>query len=99
MLSSVLISVRTRHSKNTSRNRGFCACPNLLYNGGDCPFPMAAVYSPLQTPMPTSQRNPLFHLSGPEARLDYLWSRLDQRDLSQDEALALISAVHREIGA
>ena len=47
--------------------------------------------------MPNTQHSTLFQNSGPDATLDYLWSRLGSRDLSQDEALALISAVHREL--
>jgi hypothetical protein len=48
--------------------------------------------------MATSPHGILFQISGPGATLDYLWSRLGNRDLAQDEALAMVSAVHRQIG-
>ena len=48
--------------------------------------------------MPTSKRDDLFRQAGPEAVLQYLQSRLDGRDLSPDEALALLSALHEQLG-
>jgi hypothetical protein len=41
----------------------------------------------------------LFHEAGPGESIDYLWGRLQDRDLSGEEALALLSAVHRQLGA
>jgi len=48
--------------------------------------------------MPTFERGDLFQKPGPETTMQYLWSRLHKRDLSQEEALALLSAVHHELG-
>lgn len=49
-------------------------------------------------PMSTQEHADLFQKRGADATLQYLWDRLQARDLSQDEALALVSAVHRELG-
>jgi hypothetical protein len=48
--------------------------------------------------MSTRGHEKLFQKSGTEANLRYLWSRLAERDLARDEALAMLSAVHRELG-
>lgn len=48
--------------------------------------------------MPTQGRKNLFQNSGPEAKLDYLWQRLQARDLSGQEALAVLGALHEELG-
>ena len=48
--------------------------------------------------MPISQHSNLLQRAGPDATMSYLWSRLGNRDLSQDEALALIGAVHHQLG-
>src|SRR5512138_1603745 len=45
------------------------------------------------------QLGELLHKPGPEEALDYLWGRLQDRDLSEDEALALLSAVHSELSS
>ena len=42
-------------------------------------------------------REELYRTPRPEEALDYLWGRLQDRDLSQDEALALLSAVHHQL--
>ena len=47
--------------------------------------------------MPISKRAELFRRPGPEAALQYLWSRLQDRDLSGAEALAILGAVHHEL--
>ncbi|MCL4530295.1 MAG: hypothetical protein M1282_12880, partial [Chloroflexi bacterium] len=41
--------------------------------------------------------NDLFKDSGAKGILDYLQSRLDARDLSSEEALAMLGAVHEEL--
>ncbi len=71
------------------------ACTEL-YNAEIALFPCLR-YIPCR-PMAASPYSILFHIPGPGATLDYLWSRLGNRDLSQDEALAMISAVHRQLG-
>ncbi len=50
-------------------------------------------------PIRTYAHDELFHETGPEESLDYLWGRLQDRDLSGEEALALLSVVHRQLGA
>lgn len=47
--------------------------------------------------MPISDENALFHDSGPQGVLDYLHSRLEAGDLSPEEALAMLSAVHQQL--
>src|ERR1700690_2127594 len=47
--------------------------------------------------MPELGYNNLFSESGPQNMLDYLQSRLAARDLSADEALAMLGAVHQEL--
>ena len=42
--------------------------------------------------------NDLFHNSGAQEILDYLFSKLEANDLLPDEALAMLSAVHEEVG-
>ncbi|MGA7608418.1 MAG: hypothetical protein WCA79_21100, partial [Anaerolineales bacterium] len=44
--------------------------------------------------MPASEYNNLFNQTGPRSMLDYLESRLAARDLSAEEALAMLGAVH-----
>lgn len=41
--------------------------------------------------------NELFRQSGPQGMLDYLQSKLEAHDLSSEEALALLSALHEEL--
>lgn len=53
----------------------------------------------LPGPMNILQLDELFRAAGPEDALDYLWGRLQDRDLAPDEALALLSAVHYELSA
>ncbi len=48
--------------------------------------------------MPTQRLKNLFQDSGPEAKLGYLWQRLQARDLSGQEALAVLGALHEELG-
>jgi hypothetical protein len=48
--------------------------------------------------MPLFDHDDLFRNSGPQEMLEYLQSRLDACDLSSEEALALLSAVHEELG-
>jgi hypothetical protein len=48
--------------------------------------------------MSTLPRTELFHRPGPDATLQYLWSRLQNRDLSETEALAVLGALHHELG-
>jgi hypothetical protein len=48
--------------------------------------------------MSTPQRAALFHRPGPEATLQYLWSRLQSRDLTGAEALAMLGALHHDLG-
>jgi hypothetical protein len=52
---------------------------------------------PLLEAMANYQYDELFHEPGPEEAIHYLWGRLQDRDLSQDEALALLSAVHQRL--
>ncbi len=47
----------------------------------------------------TFEHDELFHEAGPEEALNYLWGRLQDRDLSGEEALALLGAVHRQLGS
>ena len=47
--------------------------------------------------MSASEYNNLFHQTGPQSMLDYLQGRLAARDLSAEEALALLGAVHEEL--
>ena len=47
--------------------------------------------------MPGFENSNLFGESGPRNMLDYLQSRLAARDLSGEEALAMLSAVHQEL--
>ena len=47
--------------------------------------------------MPEFEYNNLFGESGPQNMLDYLQSRLAARDLSAEEALAMLGAVHEEL--
>lgn len=47
--------------------------------------------------MPVFEHNNLFNETGPQSTLDYLQSRLAERDLSPAEALAMLSAVHEEL--
>ncbi len=47
----------------------------------------------------TFQHDELFHEAGPQEALEYLWGRLQDRDLSGEEALALLGAVHRQLSA
>ncbi len=47
----------------------------------------------------TFPHDELFHEPGPEEALNYLWGRLQDRDLSGEEALALLGAVHRQLGS
>jgi len=47
--------------------------------------------------MPGFENSNLFGESGPRNMLDYLQSRLAARDLSGEEALALLGAVHKEL--
>ena len=47
--------------------------------------------------MPGVEYNNLFSETGPRNMLEYLQSRLVARDLSADEALAMLSAVHEEL--
>lgn len=42
--------------------------------------------------------NELFHQSGPQGMLGYLQIKLEAGDLSSEEALALLSALHEELG-
>jgi len=42
--------------------------------------------------------NDLFHNSGAQGILDFLLSKLEANNLSPDEALAMLSAVHEELG-
>jgi hypothetical protein len=45
------------------------------------------------------QLDELFRAARPEDALDYLWGRLQDRDLGPDEALALLGAIHHELSA
>ncbi len=47
--------------------------------------------------MPASEYNNLFNQTGPRSMLDYLQSHLAARDLSPEEALAMLGAVHEEL--
>ena len=47
--------------------------------------------------MPGFEYNNLFNETGPQSTLDYLQSRLAARDLSAEEALAMLGAVHQEL--
>ena len=47
--------------------------------------------------MPEFEYNNLFGQTGSESMLDYLQSRLAARDLSAEEALAMLGAVHQEL--
>ena len=47
--------------------------------------------------MSASGYNSLFNQTGPKSMLDYLQSRLAARDLSAEEALAMLGAVHEEL--
>ena len=47
--------------------------------------------------MSASEHNHLFNQTGPQSMLDYLQSRLAARDLSAEEALAMLGAVHEEL--
>ncbi len=47
--------------------------------------------------MPAFEYNDLFNETGPQSTLDYLQSRLAARDLSTEEALAMLGAVHEEL--
>jgi len=47
--------------------------------------------------MPKFEYNNLFNESGAHSTLDYLQSRLAARDLSAEEALAMLSVVHEEL--
>ena len=47
--------------------------------------------------MPASEYNNLFNQTGPQSMLDYLQSHLAARDLSAEEALAMLGAVHEEL--
>jgi hypothetical protein len=47
--------------------------------------------------MPNPDFNELFHDSGVQGILDFLLSKLEVNDLSPDEALAMLSAVHGEL--
>jgi len=42
--------------------------------------------------------NNLFHNSGPQETLDFLLSKIEVNDLSPEEALAMLSLVHEELG-
>ncbi len=48
--------------------------------------------------MSIPESNNLFHGSGPEETLNYFVSRLQARDLSGEEALAILGAVHANLG-
>ncbi len=47
--------------------------------------------------MPISDYAKLFQRSGTESNLRFLWSRLAEHDLTRSEALAMVSAVHRDL--
>jgi hypothetical protein len=47
--------------------------------------------------MSTIEHHELFHPSGPTATMDYLWRRVQVRDLTGPEALALVSALHNQL--
>jgi hypothetical protein len=47
--------------------------------------------------MPNLNLEDLFHESGPKGMLEYLYSRLEARDLSGEEALALLGAIHQQL--
>ncbi len=49
--------------------------------------------------MPKPSHGDLFRQPGADATLSYLWSRLQAHDLSQPEALAMLSALHRALGS
>src|SRR5512138_2768429 len=61
-------------------------------------FPRLEYIHSLAMPTRTFLHDELFHQAAPEESLDYLWGRLQDRDLSGEEALALLSAVHRQLG-
>ena len=42
--------------------------------------------------------NDLFRDSSPQGTLELLFSKIEENDLSPDEALAMLSAVHNELG-
>ncbi len=49
--------------------------------------------------VPPFPHEELFRQAGPEESLEYLWGRLQDRDLSGEEALALLSVIHRQLGS
>ena len=71
----------------------------ILYNAEIALFRLLEYIPLLRGLMEDFGYDELFHEAGPAEALDYLWGRLQDRDLSQDEALALLGAVHHALSA